>query len=146
MAEVPHQLSLFRVLLDAVLRPGAGDPDETLRVDDNGLQRGGPFFSLALFAPRVNDVAFLIELDQLGALDTAVKASVGAARFVWIGGGGAVQEPDVIVAWIDPDARDLLHAPLVGQPLRPERIDLEDGRAPFVERLRGLGLRMQPQG
>jgi hypothetical protein len=145
MAEVPHQLAVLRVLLDAVLRPGARDPDEPLRVDDDGLQRRGPLLGLALFTPGVDDVAFLIELDQFRALDAAVEATVGAAGFVRIRGRRAIQEPDVIVTRIDPDAGDLLHAPFVRQPFRPERIDLEDRCAALVQRLRGLRLRMQRQ-
>jgi hypothetical protein len=145
MAEVPHQLAVLRVLPDAVLCPGACDPDEALRVDNDGLQRGGPLFGLALLAPRAHDIAFLIELDQFGALDAAVEAAVGAAGFVRVRRRRAIQEPDVIVAGIDADAGDLLHAPLVRQPLRPERIDFEDGRAALIHRLRGTCLRMQPQ-
>ena len=89
-------------------------------------------FSDGFVAPRVNDVPFLVELDQLRTLDAAVEASVGAAGFVGVRGRRAVEEPDVIVARIDADARDLLHAPLVRQPLGPERIDLVDGRAALV--------------
>jgi hypothetical protein len=108
-------------------------------------QGGGPLLGLTLLPPRVDDVAFLIELDQFRSLDAAIQTAVGTAGFVRVRGGGAIQEPDVIVAGIDADAGDLLHAPLVRQPLRPERIDFEDGRAALVHGLRGLRLRMQPQ-
>src|SRR6185503_3509336 len=134
-----------RVLPDAVLRRGAGDPDEALRIDDDRLQRGGPLLGLPLFAPGADDVALLIDLDQLRTLNAAVETAIGPACFVRVRGRRTVQEPDVIVARIDADAGNLLHAPLVRQPLRPERIDFEDWCATLVDRLRGPCLRMQPQ-
>ena len=79
-------------------------------------------------APGADDGAFLIQLDDLRSADAAVDPVLVAADLVRVGRRRPVDEPDVIVLRIDADPGDLLHAPAVGEPLGPERIDLEHRR------------------
>ena len=135
MAEIPDELAFARELQDAVLRRGAGDPDEALRVGDHRLQRGGPQRVMVGIAPGVHHVALRVQLDDLGAQHAAQAVAVDvAADLVRLGSAIAVDEPDVVhVIHMDPG--DLLHAPAVGERLRPERIHLVERRPVFVQRL-----------
>src|SRR5262245_49795150 len=140
MVEVPYELSLACELEDAVLRPRPSYPHESFRVGNHGLKRRRPLRDEARAAPCMDDVAFLVELDQLGSSHAAFDAFVASTDLIAFGGLSAIQEPDVIHV-IHMDAGDLLHAPAIGQRLGPERIDLEDRRAALVDGLPG-GLRL----
>src|SRR5581483_10651869 len=110
---------------------------------NHGLKRRRPLRDVSRPAPRVHDLPVLIELDDFGTANAAEDArrSAVAADLVALAGRAAIEEPDVIHL-IDADAGDLLHAPAVGQRLRPERIDLEDRRAVLVGGLRRRALRV----
>jgi hypothetical protein len=137
MVEVPHELAVAGELQDAVLRRGAGDPDEPFRVGDHRLHRRRPPRVVAGAAPRVDDVALLIELDHLRGARAALDARriVAAADLVALRRLVAVDEPDVVHV-VDVDAGDLLHAPAVRQRLRPERVHPELRGAALVDGLR----------
>ena len=135
MAEIPDEFAFARELQDAVLRRGAGDPDEALRIGDHRLQRGGPERVMVGIAPGVHHVALRIQLDDFGAQHAAQPVAVDvAADLVRLGGPVAVDEPDVVhVIHMDPG--DLLHAPPVWERLRPERVHPVERRPVFVQRL-----------
>src|SRR5207247_8498575 len=75
-------------------------------------------------APRMNHIAFLIQFDELRSPHAAVDPVVFPAGFIGVRFRRTIQEPDVIVL-IDENTSHLLHAPPIGQGLRPERIHLE---------------------
>ncbi len=87
-------------------------------------------------------VALLIQLDQLGAAHAAQlrRRSAVAANLVLLGRVAPVQEPHVVHR-VDADPGDLLHAPPVGERLRPERVDAVLRRAALVDGLSGNHLR-----
>ena len=94
-------------------------------------------------SPRLDHIAFLIQLDGLRSPDAAVdpRRVSAAADFIAIGCLRTIQEPDVAGLFFHIKARDLLHAPAIGQGLRPERVHLEHGRALRVHSLSwGLSL------
>ena len=121
MAELPDELAFARELQDAVLRPGAGDPDEAFRIGDHRLQRSRPQRVMVGIAPGVHHVALLIQLDDLGTKHAAQSVAVDIAADLIRRSPVAVYEPDVVHV-IDIDPGDLLHGPPVGERLRPERI------------------------
>ena len=124
MVEIPDKLPVFREFEDAVLRRGSRDPNKTLTIHDHSLQGRRPERMIPGTSPRMRDIAFLIELDELRSANAAVDPVIFSAGLVGIGFRPAIQKPDV-VALIDEDTRDLLHAPTIRQRLRPERIHLE---------------------
>ena len=63
------------------------DPHESFRVGNHGLERRGPLRDEARAAPCMDDVALLVELDQLGPSHAALDALVASTDFIAFGGG-----------------------------------------------------------
>src|SRR5215831_275087 len=121
MVEIPHELAVLRELHDAVLRGGSRHPNESLMVDDYGLQRRGPEGMVARPSPGVGHSAFLIQFDEFRPPNAAVNPVVFSSDFIRIRLRRTIQEPDVIVL-VDENSGHLLHAPSIGQGLWPEWI------------------------
>ncbi len=87
-------------------------------------------------SPGIEDIAFLIELDDLRSAHAAKRRSRAELRRQLDRhcGSSPVDEPDVLHV-IDVKTRDLLHAPLVRQRLGPKWINAILGRAVGVDRL-----------
>ena len=87
-------------------------------------------------SPGIQDIALLIELDDLRPAHTAERRSRPEFRGQFDGQGSSspVDEPDMVHV-VDVHARDLLHAPLVRQRFGPERIDSVLRRAIRIDRL-----------
>src|ERR1700680_3461928 len=130
VVKVPKQLAIAREFEDAVLRRSSAYPDVALAIDQDSLQCSGPEGMISRASPRVNHIAFLVQLDGLGAPDAAVnpRRVTVPAYFIAVGSRSTIQEPDVACLFFHIKACHLLHAPSIGQGLRPERIHFEHGR------------------
>src|SRR6185503_20806834 len=87
MAEVPQELPVARELLDAVAATRPGDPDVVLLVDDDSVDLvvARPPGMMPGAAPRLQQVALRVELEDLGRRDTAVAARRRRARHAFVG-------------------------------------------------------------
>ena len=105
----------------------AADPDVVEVVDENAVLVVRPLVAVAGTAPRLDDVALLVELDSPPAPARSTRTSAGRPPRAALTVGqrpGPVQHPDV-VARVDRHADDVAEQPLVGERLRPEGVDLE---------------------
>ena len=141
MVEVPHELPILRKLEDAVLRRSSGHPDKTLTIHDNGLQRGGPERMISRTSPRMGYISFLIQFDELRSPNATVEPVVFPADFIRVRFRCPIQEPDMIVLF-DENTCHLLHAPSIGQRLRPKRVYFEQRGAILIDSLPLSRLRM----
>ena len=123
-----RNLTLGGELQDLVVFLGASaQPDVVLVVDEYPVLRGEPFIAGARRAPRLQEPAIGVELQDGGRRNAAFRLwrVERRASFAFRDGGRAVEDPEVVMR-IDRQAADLAGGPLVGQRLRPERIRLEE--------------------
>src|SRR5206468_3975958 len=108
----------------------AADPDIALVVDVNAMVRLRPLIALTRATPGADQAAILIvDQDRRGGAAALRdrRIELGAALVVVQAAGAAMNDPDVILL-VDPCADRPAQEPVVGNRLRPERIDLVDGR------------------
>ena len=92
----------------------------------------------------MDHIAFRIQFDELRSPDAAVDPVVFPADFIGVRFRRTIHEPDVVVL-IDEKTSHLLHAPPIGQGLRPKRIHLEQWRTIVIHSL-PLPLLRAPDG
>ena len=132
LADLQHELAVHGELEElAILLAIAGEPDEIIVVDVDAVLDFRPLVALAGAAPALEQVAGLTSNTRTGGaaaqhLDTGGFCS--AARSRARQRARPLDHPDAIEP-VDGDAGDLAEQPVVGQRLRPERIDLELGQA-----------------
>ena len=139
MADLHDELAVIGELEDVgILLAVAADPDIALVVHMDAVVRLRPLVAGARTAPRPQQRAVRI-VDQDRRSGAAAirdrRIELGAALVVMQAAGAAMDDPDVI-EFVDPDADGPAQQPVVGQRLRPQRIDFEDGG------LHGRGLRL----
>ena len=134
---------------DVIAAAVAADPDVVLVIDEDPMLLGGPallgripeivddrgLFVIAVepcallhpgrTAPRADDFSGGVEGHHRGGGVAAFGGRRILHRPHLVGGQGAgpLNDPDIVLA-VDRDARDLAQNPVVGQRLRPGRIDL----------------------
>src|SRR5258706_9512780 len=108
----------------------AAKPDIALVVDEHAVLVGRPVITLGRLrpAPRLDDVALLVELDHRRRREAAfgLVAPLGALVAV-VHGARTLADPDIVVL-VDENAADLSEDPILRQWLGPRRVDLEFGR------------------
>jgi hypothetical protein len=138
-ADLLRELAVARELQDlAVLVLGvAADPDEIVVVDEDPVLVGGPLITLTGTAPGLDDLSFLIELDDRRCRDAAPDTRRCSAALLTVGQrAGAMEDPDVILR-VDIDAAGLADDPIVRERFRPGRVDLEFRRFRRKREVRG---------
>jgi hypothetical protein len=126
LADLHHELAVAAELEHrTVLAVVAAEPDRRF-VDANAVFLPRPIEALPGAAPSLHEVAFRIELDHRRGGNAADRGRriAGAKRLPAREAARPMDDPDMI-ALVDRDTRDLADRPVVGQRLRPERIDLE---------------------
>ena len=129
LADLQHEFAVARELeILAVFVAVAADPDEALVVDTDAVFVLRPVVALARAAPGPRKLAVLIELHDGGSRRTAPAGRrIERSRLLVIGEAfRPLDHPDMVLR-IDGDAGRLTHDPIVGQGLRPRRIDLKAG-------------------
>ena len=132
------ELEQVRVLLAV-----AADPDVALVVDVDAVVGLRPFVARSGAAPGAHQVALGIEHEHRRRGSTALgngRIELSATLVVMQPAGAAMDDPDVVLL-VDPDADGPAEQPVVGQRLRPQRIDLEHRRGDT--RALRLGLALQ---
>jgi hypothetical protein len=102
----------------------AANPDIALMIDKDAVIGFGPVIAFARSAPGVEQIAFLVELQDRRRCLTAFAQAVLQLAFCTVEGGRSVHHPDVIVV-VDPGADRHAHDPMMGQGLRPKRVHFE---------------------
>src|SRR5262249_44611964 len=107
----------------------AADPHVALVVDGDAMVRLGPVVALSLAAPVADQVALAVELEHRRRRGAAHRGLRRGGRVLLAGleRAGAMADPDVI-ARVHRHADRLSEDPVVGQRLRPQRIDFEPRR------------------
>src|SRR5262245_7794437 len=117
---------------------GGRDPDVPFVVDSNGASRLRPFISLARTAPVADQIAGLIELENLRRRDAAAGRRVEDPALFVIAEriGASMCDPDVILA-VNGHACYRTENPVIWQRLWPQRVHFEDGRLNSAASLSG---------
>src|SRR6185437_2153958 len=100
MADLPDQRAVVGEFEQhAVAAAIAGNPDEALLVDPNAVLGGRPIRHIARPAPRLEHVAFLVELDHRWGREAAIRARrrLRGARLVDGQGPRPLDDPDMVV-------------------------------------------------
>src|SRR5688572_30800675 len=122
---VAGELQDVRVLLLVV----AADPDVAFVIDREAMVVRGPLVAVPRTTPVPEQVACLIELEHGRRRRAAASHLWGDGRGleIVVHGVRPVQDPDVILV-VDRDADRHAEHPVIGERLRPQRIDFEVGR------------------
>ena len=130
----------------AVALAVGGEPDESFLIDIDAVLVLRPVETFALAAPRLDQVSLLIELHHRRRRHAAFGSRRREARRFFVVGQGfwALHHPDVILR-IHGDAGGLAHDPVVGQRLRPCRIDLKFWRIGGLRRAQSKSVRQLAQ-
>jgi hypothetical protein len=131
-ADLHQELAVRRELEDlVVLVRVTRDPDIAVGVDHDAVLALRPFVARARPAPAAHVIARGVKLgDRRQGFAAAVRHRLARlVDFIGEQRRRTMRDPDVSVALIDGDARDLaddeLHAGVLGQRLRPGRVDPE---------------------
>ena len=129
MTEIPQELPVARELQDALATSAGREPDVTVPIHDNGVLVLGPERMMPGPAPRTQQVARRVELEdrRRGHAALGARRRRGSAVLVGPDVARAAEDPDMVVVVRD-HRRDPLQQVLVPQRhLRPGRVDLVDG-------------------
>ena len=129
-ADLQQELAVASELQDVgVVAAAAAEPDVVEVVDEDAVLRVGPLVALAGPAPCVHHVAGLVELDDRRGRTAALgqRRILVGAPLLQGEAAGTVHDPDV-VAGVHRDPHHVAQRPVVGQRLRPGRVELERGR------------------
>ena len=129
LADLQHEFAVARELqILPVLLAVAADPDEALGIDAHAMLVLWPVVALARAAPGPHQLALRVELHDRRSRYAAFAGRRTERRGLLVVGeaSGALDHPDMVLC-IDRDAGRLTHDPVVGQGLRPGRIDLKTG-------------------
>ncbi len=130
LAQLQQELPVARELEDVrIVRAVAADPDVVHRVDGDAVIRRRPVVAGTGSAPRADEVAVGIELEDRRRRRAAFadRREHAGLRLSIVQRRARMDDPNV-VARIDRDADRRPDDPVIGKRLRPERIHLEPRR------------------